>query len=230
MLEGKLPANTHRKVLGNWVNKYSTDDHTRFIPDDLPDEQPLRPSTIITDDFNRIDAGDLGGNWTDHNTGFTIISNQAETTSNGETQYTGSSLSSDDHFCQVASVNHNSDDKYECHARMADDDNTYLLLFRPQAGTDIRRIRKEVTTTQTTLCSSSGEWSAGAVWKLEVDGSALEAFEDDVSICTTTDTDLTGQLQCGLKSDASGSQFDDFECSDLVAPPSDTLAARIWWW
>ena len=230
VLDGNFPADTHRKVLGNWLNKYSTDDHTLFIPNDLPNEEPIDPSTTITDDFNRTDSGDLGGNWTIHNAGFEIISNQAETTSSAEVQYTASSLSSDDHFCQVTAVNHNSDDRYSCRARMIDNDDAYFVEFRPEAGTDLRRIRKEISTTQTTLCTSNAEWSAGAVFNMETDGSAMEAFEDSVSICTATDTDLTGQLQCGLKSNASGSQFDDFECSDLAAPPPDTLAAKIWWW
>lgn len=233
---GEYPADTHQKVLGNWRNKYSTDNYQRFIPGDLPDEGFREPTTTVTDDFNRADSSSLGAAWSEIDGDFEILSNQLIVTdpSDNIAVHT-TSLSSDDHYCSFTVIVDDLNDWGGCGIRITDVNNWIWARYIDRSGaTDHNvNINSNVATTESGLCSGGfSDPGTPFDWYFEIDGSDLDVLMNGGSVCTGTTTDHSGVLDVGIlmTDNDDPHTVDDFEGADLAAPPATGIGAWVWWW
>lgn len=184
-------------------------------------DAPAILNATITDNFNRANEA-LGdsANWSEVQGGFNIVSNQVATGSNATAGQWRSAryeadLDSDDHYAEIewlTAENSNSLGAVTC--RYSPSAATYYLGGQRQSQS---RIDKVVTGSITSLATGSGGTPSKTV-KLEVDGSALELFFNDVSALNTTDTSITGNLRAGIAGHTSSAHTgDNFEAGDLAA-------------
>lgn len=184
-----------------------------LIPPGLPQEPPRRPSTSVSDDFNRAN-GALGANWTETlNGGHTIVSNRARSAANDAiSAYTGTPLSSDDQYSIVTAVA-DTHGYGAVRTSVGASGDAYGPRFRPT----LALIEKWVAGMRSTIASNAASLSFPLQSKMTADGSSLSALADDVEQASVTDTALSGIVYAGLASRNSTIFSDNFEAADLVA-------------
>ena len=223
-LDGKLPLRLYRRMLGSWVRKYEFP-YRDFQPNDLPDEPPDDPTTTISDNFNRANAGSLGSSsegwsWTEVTGTWGIESNQAlksVTAATYEVARADSDLSSADHYSQVLISGGTSLDVHGPCCRMPSSASATGYIF----GTfnlDIYLSKIEAGTV-TALINTAYTFATGETYKVESNGTTIKGYVNGAEVLSSTDTAITGNLRCGMVSYgvAVVGMLDDFLASDLAA-------------
>jgi hypothetical protein len=220
----------YKRYLGGLVRKYAlwTMGRTLFIPPDLTDEGELPPETTITDNFNRADADPLGSSsegwsWTEVEGDIDIVSNQGQVNSSSgwAVARAESDLSSSDHYAQSDAVSITGTNfEYVCGGavRFNSSANTHylcmygfsevaLIIFKKVAGTGTELGRTSITT------------AFPEPLKMEVNGSALKAYQSGTQRVSLTDTSITGNTRTGVSMfrQTGASTFDNFQAADLAA-------------
>jgi len=193
------------------------DDLMQFlVPPEHQADGWQKPATTITDNFNRAN-GELGANWTDDEGDADVVSNQYNpTTSQVVSRYSGTSLSSDDHYTQIKVATYVSNVSGPIQRKTASGTLTYYAAV-VIATTDLRSY-KRIGGTITNLQTDSFTFVNGDIIKGEVNDSTLKKFQNGGQIGTNlTDTSITGNLQCGIVANRGDTFLDDFECADLAA-------------
>jgi hypothetical protein len=240
---GRAPVGHHLKALGWELAKYrrmGLTDWRELLPPEYRDtDAPAEPATVISDNFNRSDQTGLGtsaGGWSwtsEVGSGFDIQGNAASNagSSTRDASRAESSLSGADHYSQTRALlfdgtrqsrvcvrfNSSNDERYEGSVKNSGT-NTYGLF------------RLSTTDAQTSLGAASA--SAPGVDKtlrLQVSGSSLELFYNGASVLTATDTNISGNLRCGIGagvlSAADQVQHEDFDAGDLGSGAAARAAA-----
>jgi len=234
-LDGLLPQGHYRKVLGYWVRKFGID-YRNFQPQDLPDESDLPPTSTVTDNFNRADAGSLGTasggfSWTEVGSPsgvYNILSNQAtpNTAGSGSFDYgvrAESDLSSSDNnaFCTVVQsatgiVRNGPACRFDSASQTAYSGQCNLF-------DNSLEIIKCVSGALSSVHKASITPSPPEIYKIEVSGSTIKTWQAGVLRDTQTDTGIASGLRTGLEgyqfSGLSGTTLlDDFQGADNALP------------
>lgn len=228
-----------RKWLGAQGAKYRlSPEATRdlLVPADLPRELPLRPTTTITDDFNRADQSGFGTSsegwsWRTVRGAWEIRSNRAfNWGSSWNVERADFDLSSDDHkvsaevewpsvepdhriFAVAGRMNDAGGDMQAQVGYIADAD---------QSGNELRLSRWGTTSTfdQVEIATWAHTIALDTVYsiELECDGSNVTIrFNNGAFVETRTDTNITGNLRTGVWSVHGDGYLDNFAATDLLA-------------
>lgn len=184
-------------------------------------------STVFSDYFNRADGG-LGANWTVLDAGFSISSNQVVSGDSGcSAYYNGTALNADCWAQERFTTIPTGTDQIGVGARLDTTSfNGYYVEYMNGTGTRIRRIDAGVATTLATLGSSP---SSGQIVRIEIRGSTISVYYDDVFIGSTTDSNYGSANRSVMLTAGSGlsAVIDDFATGNLPtissATPSGTL-------
>lgn len=189
------------------------------------------PTVEFTDDFNRSNENlEVSADWTKAAGQAAVSSNQV-TVSATAMEYILSSASSDaDQYAQVTIVT--ALGAYGINLRSDDDfSDGYHVQFRQSNG-DIIIYRKvgggfAPLTTLTSITHSDGD-----VISAQVSGTGatvtIEAFIDDVSQGSVEDTNaarITTAGRAGIRTNNTGTVFDDFEAGILADAPAGGISA-----
>lgn len=228
VLRGDGTTDLHRKYLSTLATKYRLNDTQvvdEFTPPELPKEEPVRPSTTLTESFPGS-SSTLGGDqtWTEIAQAWSNVSGVGSYDTDGAT---GSArcegtLSTDDMRVTVTITREggNNTSYGGCDARYAaaadtcykDNSNRAINDYycsRRTAGSDTDIITSEL----------SGSITLPATDKIEVDGDQVEIFEGSNSRGSTTDTNISGNVRGGLGWFSGGVavRFDNWQAEDLAA-------------
>ena len=244
VLAEKLPADSHRKVLGFWANQFKVDSDI-FIPNDLPKETSISPASTFSENFDGADNAALGKQLTWVEGGATTTwenqGNAAQRPNIGDqgdpviyrTARCTSALSSADHECEAIITTYGAAGAKNVQAGPAvryssSADTLYYGRGSQTSGTGdgpsaILHIDKIVTGTLTGGPSSSRSDSIPLTIKLKIIGSSLTLFAAGVSQVTWSDSSITGNLFGGLYGlNVSGTAdlaLDDWSLTDEFPPP-----------
>lgn len=182
---------------------------------------PVYKQGTITDNFNRAE---LGPDWTAVDGTWTIQTNELYTIASGSSHPTSArhntALTSADHYSQIIYTWGSGTTAFMGPAvRFSTSAETcYAGFVRSNGATGIYKI---LNTTGTILVSGTGGGAPPRTLKIQVSGSAIEFYNEGVLSLSTTDTNITGNLNVGVighrDTDKTG---DDFEASELAAPPA----------
>lgn len=222
----RTPEPVRGKVLANWMAKYRNADVRAFIPAGLPVIEPVKPTTTITDDFDRADGalGSSAGGWAwgDVDGPFAIVSNVAQSPTEGgaltkNCERAEIDLSSDDHESQVVAFSVTTLAGVGASARIDSAANTrYGVAMR----SNVWVIDKWVAGASTNLANAATPTATtGTVIKAEANGSSISLYKDGVAVSTVTDTSIAGNLRAGICG-KDGGKLNDFSAADLLAGPS----------
>lgn len=188
--------------------------------------------TVITDDFNRANNASMGANWTEVTAGWSIASNRASAQSGAiSLMRHNSSLATDNHYAQAVVTSMTISDsgvvvRYNNGATAALS-TFYLGRYGTTSGQ--WQILKCIAGAFTVLATLT-EAAPGVPYtiKLEVNGSTLNLYNGATLKVTTTDTDITGNLQVGARASL-GTAFiiDDFEAGDLTTTVNSGFFALL---
>lgn len=244
-IEGLHDKDLHRRFLMALVEKHKIEPN-KFIPLDLPIEEPLPHQTVITENFNTADSSTLGPNltWTELEGDMEVFSNQCRYASALTTGHITSradvDLVSSHQYSQIVQANalngHNS--AQGCHARKDSSATmTYYHWQQSDETSDRRRSWRRVTGTFTLLTNTNGSGAVNNVVRGEIEGSTYRLFINGVQQHTGTDTNITGNLRCGIgmhSDNAANTRplIDNFEAGDIsrILPPfkkSETTLIRM---
>lgn len=234
---GGIPANQHRRVLDFWGEKYRVKNpHQIFIPNDLPVELPIPHSTSISENFDGADNAAIGKQltWVEPTTG-AFWDNFSSTgrcldpgseTNENRACYANSALSGADQECSIDIVvlENVSASQAGPACRRSNSAVTYYFARLAINSTPSFNVTIEKVVTGTkTLIGTVGTvtMTLPDTVKLTVSGSSLEAFFNDVSESTATDTAITGNLFCGLwglrNTGVDRSETDNWAAQDFIA-------------
>ncbi len=133
------------------------------------------------------------------------------------TLWRGHDLASDDHYAQIVGTALGSvtDDEIRVLVRRNASNRDHYAFIVDQA--EDYQIYKFVSLNFTSLAVLNNQplISAGAVIKIEADGSNLTGFTDTTERLSTTDTDLTGNVRTGFGLRQNVVRADNFEAGDL---------------
>jgi len=184
--------------------------------------------TTLTDNFNRangaIGNSSEGWSWTVTGGTFTVASNECSCDSAG-IMHAASDLAGDDHFVE-ATIRDTIITNWGITARYADDSNFYLA----QATSTSLTIFKNVSGFTQIATTGSLTIAQGDVIKFECNNSALKVYENGVERVSVTDTSLTGQIRCGIRSGSSLRLYDDWSAADLSAGGGTRPAKMAGYW
>ena len=220
----------HRRVLDMLCERHGIDDWREFVKPNRVKDIPgrLKHETTLTDDFTRADQSALGASaegwsWAAVVAGIDIVSNRARSSAATNRDRAESDLSSADHYSQARIIQSAATDRrVSVFARYDAAADTCYGSYSSGVSTTSVALQRITAGTATTLGSAGrGVTILDRVLKLEVSGSGLEAFEDGVSFTTATDTNITGNLRCGIGRTGAANtgtmEWDDFVCSDGAA-------------
>lgn len=223
---GRGEPDLHRKWLGAMRRKYRMSDEAAsrlLIPQGLPRELPTRPTTTVSDDFNRADAADPGANWAKLTGNWSIVSNQLFNSGGGLNPNSAryeTDLSSDDQYAELDYVSGASDSIVCAAVRFDPAAKTYYSGMSRLFGST-RQILRIVNGAITNLTSDSGGSGPPKPLRIEVDGSTVTLYDNGVLGLTVSDTAITGYLRTGVIGHAAVvSTADNFVAGDLLAPPT----------
>jgi hypothetical protein len=211
-LDGIAHPDHYKKVLGWWVRKYQRP-YREFQPLDLPDEEPLEPSTTLTEVFTGDDDA-LGPNlsWTETNGDIDRVSGQAKGIAAANNRARADSdLSSDDHFVQATCITLLGDGICVQFASAAD---SCYAMYNDFFSTRLFKVTAGGLSSLATWTTVSG---ASSVCKLEIDGGAMEGYDDTVSVGTVSDSTWAGNTRCGIWNDIN-TTIDNWSAEDIGAP------------
>jgi hypothetical protein len=223
----------HRRILDALCDKYNlqgADDWKGFIPAKLRKEIKgrLKHETVITDNFNRSNAGSLGTasggfTWSRMTGGVNvqIISNTAGLSSSADSRNRAQSdLSSSDLYSQIELTAWAAVDSFEPIARASSVAATFYIYIPRNDATNTHRIFKCVAGSFTAINAANGNIpSTGQASKIVVSGSSIVGSVSGVDRVSVTDTAVTGNIRCGfgLNGNSTVLRVDNFEAGDVSA-------------
>lgn len=231
---GLLPTATHQKMLWHWERQYELP-ASAFIPPDLPDVPSVRPSTSVSDNFNRTnEALEDSANWTKvlGNASLQVVSNElSQTHTTNDTSYNSyqTALATANHFAELSIEEHGVPGGLRSWwGAIVRGDNTAdnHLIFQSTKTTSAtqRRLIKRVSGSNTTLVDTSETHSLPEIYRLEFSGTLFTTLIASViQDGPTTETDLGGNLYVGLAGYRGGEatfptmRADDWAGGDLAA-------------
>lgn len=212
----------YRKVLGGLCQRYglSMTDPTQwreFVPTELRGDvaPPVRPTTTLTDNFNRADSTSVGtasggGVWAEYyGSQFQIVSNKLEAVSAvGDfiLLRLDSDLSSDDHECQATMDSQGGGgSNIQCGPKCRKDSSTtqtyYAARYIFAGSTNEHRLIKAVGGSLTDLGTNAQDHADGEVLLVRCDGSDISLYRNgSLLIGPITDSAITGHTRCGVYS------------------------------
>lgn len=227
---GEKKREHHRRVLDMLCEQYGVDDWKEFVMPNRVKDIPgrLQHETSLSDDFTRADQTGLGTSaegwsWASVVAGINIVSNRARSTADNNASRAESDLSSADHYAesdiiQSAATTRNVGVRCRYSAAV----NTCYEATSNGASTGSFLLKRITAGTPTTLSTvDRGTTVTTRTTRVTVSGSNLDYWEGGVSKTTATDTNITGNLRCGLGKSGTqqtGTQeWDNFVCSDGAA-------------
>lgn len=218
---GKLPIDMHRKVLGYLGKQFKIKTpQDIFIPNDLPKETPLDPSTSFSENFDGADNAILGKQLTwvegEDTTSWENKNNRAQRAGidNSPTVRQSarctSAVSSADHFTIAtvptfgpadAGVKNTQGGTTARHSSSADDAYIFNILQFTGAGdgpSDQFATGKLVAGVASSIGTHNEAIALPLTTKGEVSGSTIKQFINNVLKNSDTDTAITGNLFGGL--------------------------------
>lgn len=233
-------SNLHRRHLMLLLRRhglgFTEADLREFVDADLPIEEPVEPSTTLTESFTT--AGDtLGGDhtWTEVKDDWdNNASGRAEKQNAGSTGSArcDSDLSSDDQRVEIDVYDEVGGAAYRGPAARfsASADTCYGSQSRPEINDYYAQKRVAGVDTDIITSELTGSISLPSRDAIEADGSDIELFQGETnSRGTATDTAITGHTRAGMtgyNASAGGVVMDAWEASDLVAGGRATKNTR----
>lgn len=201
----------HLRVVRSWMRKYGIQPSDVGAPGSLPHR------TVVSDDFNRAD-GELGANWTDDAGDADIVTNRWDvTTTLCISRYSGTSLSTDDHYSQTKVITLGVNYQGAIGRKVASGTQTYYSALTQSSGIALQ-IYKFVAGAPTLLRDAAITFVSGDTMRLECDGSTLRQKQNGTQRgADVTDTAIVDNLQCGITGAATDNVEEDFEAGDLAA-------------
>jgi len=213
-----IPAEISAKYLGHLQEKFNlteAETQTAFIPKGYAKERPRKPTTTVTDDFNRANSGSLGASWNEGiDGGFQVVSNYARGLSgSGDTwAIYATALSTDDMYAQA--LGKEADKESGVIIRNDNSTKTGYVVLNGGTGVSHQLFSFE-NPTKTSLATSTGN-GTDLVFKVEANGSTIRTFISGAQEISVTNTAITGNLYAGVYANFAGQAVDDFEAADLV--------------
>lgn len=179
-------------------------------------------ATTLSDNFNRADGaiGSSAEGWAWNALGgtYVIVSNAAAKTGAGtafDLCRAESNLASADHYAQITVTDTGADTAQAPICRFNASAATGYVFYN-YSGT--ATLAKVVAGSPTAIDTASHTKASGEVYRVEANGSTIRGLIDGVEFCSVTDTDITGNLRCGIMQyGTSGTgTIDDFEAGDLA--------------
>lgn len=123
-------------------------------------------------------------------------------------------------------------------ARIQDQENMYAIYIKP--GVTAARLYKKVAGTWSALGSAFTLPAAGSICRLEVNGSSLKFYDDDVLVASATDTDISAAGKGGIAEGGGAEliaasddvsvqwQIDNFGITAIGSLPPRRRPLRFW--
>lgn len=178
----------------------------------------------ISDNFNRTDSTNLGANWTEDNSDYEIETNVVKHISNpgsnyGKLRWIGTALAGDDYDSEVDARSNNSNIGVGAFVRGVTSTTVTFYAFVGFGGDSAYLV--EITAGSENIIATGGSFSSSTAvnLRLNISGSNMEGFQDDVSDVTGSDASLTtgapGCTSFGFLNSATLRYFDNFLAADL---------------
>jgi len=178
-----------------------------------------------SDDFNRANSTDLGGNWLENSSGWAISSNQLQPDNISSYVVYQSPLDTSDHYAEAV-ISAIATTSMGVFARSNQFGNSFYL-FRND-GSTWQLFVNDSGSFIAIGSSASGSAANGDTIRIQVVGSTITGFVNGVQKVTATDTTLTSGLYSGIRNGADNSvRYDNFLTSD-VSSGSGNVAAIAW--
>ncbi|MEE9573508.1 MAG: hypothetical protein V3W20_10700 [Candidatus Neomarinimicrobiota bacterium] len=218
----KLPDDLTAKVLGAWKLKFKVSNEGLFIPDNLPKIKSKKPTTPVSDDFDRVD-GAIGASWNVLVGSFNVVSNEVLGGGVGRNiAYYDTVLSSSDNYGQsdirdnTSEQNGRPDTSATCRNSNTSGGNYYEANYNTESDAiDGYFLRKNVSGTITALdFGASG--SGTKTIRCSADGSIIKMLVDTVEELSITDTSISTGLYAGIFDFEGRGYHNNFIGGDLV--------------
>lgn len=246
-LTGQLPTGTDVKVLDMLCEKYGVGkkNYKVFVPDDLKASVgPLLPhETTITESWNANDSTSLTADltWTEFaGTAWGITSNQARAAGSNLNQEAraDSDLSSDDHYAQATLITFTyAGNALQVGVLCRKDETTTRTYYGFVATRSATPSNEHILTrlssgTNTNIGTAADDVAASPIaLKVQADGSTIKGFIGGVEKVSVTDTNITGNVRCGIvyTSNNAGNVgvLDDWEAADLEAAAAIVIGYKL---
>lgn len=172
--------------------------------------------TSFSDDFNRADSTDLGSGWVEVSGDWSIVSQQLSPGNAGGTIIlrAATAMDSSDHYAQVkiaatAAVSHGP------WARGNSNITSGYLLRNNGTSWDLFSV---VGGSFTVIGTYAAAAVAGDVVKLQVVGSTIKGFINDVERISVTNTAVTTGTSVGIRGESTNAlRYDNFTAADITA-------------
>jgi len=232
----------HRKYLSVLQSKLGVENHEVFIPADLPKETPVKPTTILRDNFNVGNHADISGQASSDGWTWSKVEGHAtalfrtNTTNDAEciNAHSGtnvcfyraqSDLSSTDQFVQGI-MRTNSNNEAVCLVARKDSSGTLTHYYVHLDSTNDRlTIAKRVAGAGTVLQNNTLTINTATAYTIRfmLNGSTLQTYNSGTQVGTNlTDTAISAGLRCGMLAFLSAGLgpetggVEDFEASDIL--------------
>lgn len=229
--KGKKDQEHYRKVLDYHAKQYRAD-WREFVPKDIAKDVPgpLKHETTVSDDFNRPD-GPLGGNWGIDYGSWVIKTGQAHGTADPSSyaRYEVDLSSSNHSVSGLMTIN----GSYRGGALVARYETGKLVGYVVRLATDspwgLWRMNGSPNSFSLLAYSNYGAYVpiVSMPVSLSVDGSTLTGRSDGFFEVSATDTQITGNLRCGMYAYYTTTYIDDWQASDLALPPTGNRRRRL---
>jgi hypothetical protein len=197
--------------------------------------------TTLTESFNKADADTLGPDqtWVEDSGDTDVVSNKAEAITAIASAFVlariSSSLATDNHFAQAKVESTAATESAGIIARKIASATHTFYLFDAEFGSNVVRLYRCVTNIgDFTSLGADVATTLGTntqyTLKLECSGSAISTSIDGVAKHSVTDSNITGNLQVGIRCSSSGKKWDDFIGEDIVLPPGPITAPSLNCW
>jgi hypothetical protein len=214
-LLGRLPSGFYRKALGYWLRKFKfkESDFARFVPDDLPREQPLDPATTLLETFNQSNSPVLGPVYTwnqlfNNSTVSTVFATDTQRCSVLDTVFGGNAscraeadVSGTDHYAEtdvvvMTSPGSNNNQWGPC-TRFSISAQTHYMSRLVGIVNELR-LSKVVTGTETDLATVGVTISIPDTVRQTSNGTSLSDSFNGVAKNSVTDSSITTGTRGGL--------------------------------
>lgn len=225
----KAPPAMRAKLLGAMMLKYrmgEADAIARLVPRSMR-VKPEPPTTTFTDDFNRAS---MGANWGDYTVApWTIASNEAKSSNNGNYATYQTALSVDDMYSQVVLRNTNAQIDAGTNAAgvvrsgsgggTTAADGAYRMIPNRDTPTGYMRIFRQQSGSTLLGTDNTFQPSQGTISRTTADGSSISGAFGGTTYLTVTDAIITGNLYPAIGGN-NQALLDDWEAADIIAAAS----------
>lgn len=190
-------------------------------------------ATFFSDNFDRTDSTNLGSSWTEQANDWSIASNRLSGTSGGSEAlcYYNGDIGTADYSAQADFISNVNLYQSIIVRRTAATTGYFLYEYNGDMALD-----REVSGSWSTLATYSGQYTAGATYKLDVSGTGatvtLKAYKNGVQMGTdysdTNASRITGQGYAGFNFWASGTMvYDNFQVDTAGEEPATFIPTNI---